>query len=380
ALLKATMTQPFDIDLQTVRSGYDGRTCWVDPWLGITPHSQTAVMTLQQLELAGSDVFFGACASWSEDRGATWSEPTAIPAMQRRTEADGLESCVNDVKPHWHEASGTVLGIGVRVYYQPGAGAPAHVRGGRAPETAYTTCDMTTRQWREPRMLQLPASATHPYAVAGSVQRWDEVDGSILLPLSCQRVPENRVRQTFVARCRFDGETLHVDELGNGVGVPEPRGLYEPSLTRVSDRYLLTMRNDETGYVAVSADGLHFDQLQPWRFDDGESLGSYNTQQHWVTHDDRLWLIYTRRGLNNDHVFRHRAPLMIAEVDPRKPAVIRATEQVLVPERGARLGNFGVTHVDDRETWVSVAEWMQPRGCEKHGSDNAVYLARLRWR
>jgi hypothetical protein len=24
-----------------------------------------------------------------------------------------------------------------------------------------------------------------------------------------------------------------------------------------------------------------------------------------------------------------------------------------------RLGNFGVTEVSDRETWVTVAEWMQ---------------------
>jgi len=59
--------------------------------------------------------------------------------------------------------------------------------------------------------------------------------------------------------------------------------------------------------------------------------------------------------------------------------VLRDTERVLVPERGARLGNFGVVEVNESETWVTVAEWMQPAGCEKYGSDNSVYAARIRW-
>lgn len=66
-----------------------------------------------------------------------------------------------------------------------------------------------------------------------------------------------------------------------------------------------------------------------------------------------------RETSNNDHVFRHRAPLFIAQVDPQRLCVIRATERILVPQRGARLGNFGVTDVSQEETWVTVAEWMQ---------------------
>ena len=56
-----------------------------------------------------------------------------------------------------------------------------------------------------------------------------------------------------------------------------------------------------------------------------------------------MFLVYTRKGANNDHVFRHRAPLFIAQVDPGEAALIRSTERILVPERGARLGNFAVT-------------------------------------
>jgi len=117
----------------------------------------------------------------------------------------------------------------------------------------------------------------------------------------------------------------------------------------------------------------------PWNFDDGRDLGNYNTQQHWVTHSNGLFLVYTRRGANNDHVFRHRAPLFMAQVDPEKLCVIRETEQILVPERGARLGNFGVTDVSENETWVTVSEWMQPHGVEKYGSDGSVFIARIHW-
>ncbi|HND56503.1 MAG TPA: exo-alpha-sialidase, partial [Pirellulaceae bacterium] len=123
-------------------------------------------------------------------------------------------------------------------------------------------------------------------------------------------------------------------------------------------------------------------------WDDGTDLGNYNTQTHWVTHPDGLFLVYTRRGANNDHVFRHRAPLFIAQVDPEKLRVIRATERIAVPERGARLGNFGITEVSDRETWIVVCEWMQTWKQasvvipvdNKYGADNSTYAARILWR
>ena len=33
-----------------------------------------------------------------------------------------------------------------------------------------------------------------------------------------------------------------------------------------------------------------------------------------------------------------------------------------MPQRGAKLGNFGVTEVNENETWVTDAEWMQTTG------------------
>jgi hypothetical protein len=69
----------------------------------------------------------------------------------------------------------------------------------------------------------------------------------------------------------------------------------------------------------------------------------------------------------------------MAQVDPDNLQVIRHTEQALVPERGARLGNFGVIDISPEETWVTVSEWMQPKGVEKYGSDGSVYAARIQW-
>jgi hypothetical protein len=96
--------------------------------------------------------------------------------------------------------------------------------------------------------------------------------------------------------------------------------------------------------------------------------------------------VYNRKGANNDHVFRHRAPLFMAEVDKGTLQVKRETERLLVPERGARLGNFGVVEVNEHETWVTVAEWMQTLSPQlivpmdnPYGADNSVFAARIRW-
>jgi hypothetical protein len=155
--------------------------------------------------------------------------------------------------------------------------------------------------------------------------------------------------------------------------------LYEPSLARHRGRFFLTMRNDRAAYVARSADGLHFEEPRKWTFDDGADLGSYNTQAHWVTHQDGLFLTYTRRGANNDNVVRHRAPLFIAQIDPDRLVVLRATERELVPNRGAQLGNFAVVDVNERETWVTTSEGMSPGNPAQYGSNNRVYAARIIW-
>ena len=132
-------------------------------------------------------------------------------------------------------------------------------------------------------------------------------------------------------------------------------------------------------YVSVSDDGLQFAEPKPWTFDDGAELGSYNTQQHWLAHGDGLFLIYTRRGANNDHIMRHRAPLFMAQVDARTLQVIRRTEKIVVPERGAELGNFGAASISESESWITVAEGMFMKDSRERGAEGATFIARVIW-
>ena len=369
------------IELIAATRGFDGETCWVHARAGAIPAGMPGnpnanplvVMTMQKLLLSGSDVFYPLHSLWTADLGKTWTEPELQAVFERQRVGDDIEMTVCDFWPKWHTASGKLLGTGHTVWYENNRVMPVRRR-----HTAYAVYDPVAHMWRPWKRLEMPDAPRFANAGAGCTQRFDLPDGDILLPIYFKR-PEGTVSTTTVIRCRFDGETLRYIEHGDELSIDIPRGFGEPSLAKFGDRFLLTIRNDHKGYVTSGFDGLHFDKPTPWTFDDGTELGSYNTQQHWVVHSDGLFLVYTRRGANNDHVFRHRAPLFMARVDPERLRVIRSTERVLVPERGARLGNFGVTQVSAEETWVTAAEWMQPRGVEKRGSDNCVWVAKIKW-
>ena len=370
----------YEINLQPIRSGFDGETCWVHARGSAIPGAgegdgPAIVMTTQKLLLSGSDVFFTIHDMRSDDMGESWSEPTPHEGLGRWDAGDGVIGAVCDFAPKWHSATRTLLGAGHTAYYCDESG-PMRVR---PRETAYSVYDPDAREWSEARFLAMPDEPRFLNLGSGCSQRVDLEDGTILLPVYFRSDIEVAHMEAMVARCGFDGETLTLLEIGNSLACKDPRGMCEPSLTRFGGRFFLTLRNDVRGYVTSSDDGLHFDEPIPWCFDDGEELGSYNTQQHWLTHSDGLFLVYTRRGLDNDHVFRNRAPLVVAQVDPERLCVLRETERVAVPERGARLGNFGVCDITEDESWIVAAEWMQPVGCEQYGSDNTVWAARVRW-
>jgi hypothetical protein len=392
----------FTIERSVAHSGFDGRKCWVHARAGAVPprvpgndsDKPLVVMTMQKLLLSGSDVFYALNETRSDDLGATWTAPVQHDSFARQTVTapitdkdklptgagiaphllqPGDETTVCDFAPEWHAASQRLLGLGHTVWYRDNKVMRVRPRG-----IAWAVYNTVSKQWSPWRTVDLPDTPEFQCAGAGSVQRVDLLGGDVLIPFYFKEPQQARYSVT-VCRCRFDGRSLDYIEHGNSLTIPVKRGLYEPSLTHFRGRFYLTLRNDDHGYVSISNDGLHFEKPRRWTFDDGSDLGNYNTQQHWVTHSDGLFLVYTRRGANNDHVFRHRAPLFIARVDPEHLHVIRDTEQVLVPERGARLGNFGVTDVSPDETWVTVTEWMQPDGVEKHGSDNSVFVAKLKW-
>ena len=365
----------YDVQLDTITSGFDKETCWVHPRAGAIPgEPPIVVLTMQKLLLSGSDVFYALNEMRTEDLGKTWAGPTEHETLGRRNVEDGIVAVVCDFTPKWHAKTGRLLGTGHSALYRDNKLIEVRKR-----FTTYSVYDPDQRSWAPWKSMVMPDVPKFFNAGAGCTQRVDLPNGDILLPIYFKAEGETQ-NAAAVARCSFDGETLSYVEHGDELTIAVQRGFVEPSLAFCNGRYFLTLRNDEAGYVTSGSDGLHFGEPVMWRFDDGEELGNYNTQQHWVVHNDALFLVYTRRGLNNDHVFRHRAPLVMAQVDPARMCVLRDTERILVPERGARLGNFGVVEVSAEETWVTVAEWMQPVGCEKYGSDNGVYAARIRWK
>jgi len=372
----------YRIERGVVRRGFDGRTFWGQARFGVVPSDEpgrpTIVLTAQPVLRSGSDVF-QALSEWrTSDLGRTWEGPVDYPeALGRRQEPDGVTVGVCDMTPRWHALTRTLLMTGHTVRYRD----DRHPLVARRRETAYSFLRPGWREWTPWATVEMPRRPDFAAAGAGSGERFDLEDGTILLPIYYKAVSADPMacHAATVMRCAFDGGRLTYLEHGTELTVPEPRGLCEPSVTRFRGRFYLTLRNDVCGYVTSGPDGLHYDPPRPWRFDDGSCLGSYNTQQHWITHADGLFLVYTRRGLNNDHVFRHRAPLMMARVDPERLVVLRQTERELVPNRGARLGNFSCCAVTEEESWVVVAEWMQPEGCERYGSDNAIWFVRILW-
>lgn len=408
------------LETRVIQRGYDRKTCWVHARCGFVrpgEPEETIVVTMQECEMSSRidawDLFSGLHSMYSQDGGVTWSAITEQPGLAPWMEQGDIQVVVSDFTPQWHRKTGTLLGIGHTCRYRGNQLLPAP----RPRETAWSVYNRETHEWSPAQLLKMEDRERFTSSGAGSVQWWEKENGELLLPTYYRSKKESTTpslmahpsTKVTVLRCQFDGKNLTVLEAGNELAVPEYRGLGEPSLVEVGGQFWITLRNGNRSYYAVSSDGLNFTDPQPWRFDNGADLGSYDTQQHWATIDGRLYLFYTRKGLDNDHVIRHRAPLLMAEVDQQKGCVLRDSEQIVVPNRGALLANFGVSQRTPDEAWVCVSEWMENAfpdnkpvwtalrkrypdadlealaktpgrcgTCELGGSDNSVFLVKIR--
>ena len=336
----------------------------------------------------------------SRDHGGTWSAPAKVPSLQRAKTADGYEWAPSDMWNQWHPKSGMVVAAGVSFHFAEGRHEHQLRR-----QVAYAVMDPSTTGWGSLQALELPERDQQPVS-AGTECRLQPARrsarrrcvvtrelsslrhsrrGCEYLRLLGRRASQQHRGALCLRRAKADLQGTRHTTLHNwrpfapaaerrGVEF-SARGLAEPSLAAFDGAFFLTLRSDHSAFVTKGNDGINFDQVREWTFDDGEILGSYCTQQHWATIGGRLYLLYCRPTGRNDHIFRHRAPIFIAEVDPERLQVIRDTERAAIPENNAGMGNFGVCQISDTECWVTCGDGM--RSGARKGDVNKVMLSKV---
>jgi len=359
---------------------HDGRTgspTWFIPRVCLIPgrRDPTALMVLQTI--SGSDYYGPVHWRESTDNGQSWSEARPIPGFGRRPFKGEIEEAVSDVVPQYHALAKRMIALGEIIYYRDGRYFPEQPP--RYP--VYLTRD-ARGHWSERQKLEWNDPRGSAIYSTGSSQYLVLKNGDLLLPI-CFRSTERPDYGVTTLLCSFDGRTIRVKQTGNELRNPVKRGLLEPQLTSFDDRYLLTIRaEDGSGYLSTSTDGLHWSEPVSWKWQDGEPLAMSTTQQHWVTHSDGLYLAYTRKAEENVNVMRWRAPLYLAQVDRATLRLARSTERVVFPLIGdglndpthvAHYGNFHVTNISPRETWITCGEVIPAnfRG--------DLWLARVQW-
>ena len=352
--------------------GFDGKTCKVYPAM-VTDGAGTVFLTYQDLLLTGSDVFYDCHIAKSTDGGKSFSEPNILKRMD--TYQDGIRKTYS-LELLYHKHQKKWFGLGCSLSYADD-NHPIIRNGVSIAEPVMAEFDAALGDWTGIKPLAFPfacvSAVPMPQLIAFE-------NGDILVPFYYQ--PEDDLCcRTVTVRYAFGENGLELKEAGEPIsGAGYQRGFCEPAVAVFDGTYYMTLRSDEIGMFSESADGLHFSEPKPFVWENGEPIGNYNTMLHWIVGKQGIFLAYTRKGAHNDHVFRHRAPLFMAQFDTETKCLLRDTETILVPELGARLGNFHITDVSADETWLVVAEWMQPIGCEKYGSDNTIWRTRILWK
>ncbi len=374
--------ETMEIKAHKIATDFKGEYCYTHARGAVLP-SGDMFITTQPLLLTGVDVFYGMEQTRVDGKTFSAKPITKCEKLIRKPFGENAQIAICDCTPLYHKATGKILLLGHSVIYT----AENRLMPKSPRYTVYAVYDEEKGDFGDFSLLDM-GDTEYYNAGNGSGQSFETENGELLIPISYRSrfdIENGKYNDsTAVVRCAFDGEKLTVLEIGTPLTLNVGRGLCEASVTEYNGEYFLCLRNDNDGYLAKSKDGLHYGEAIPLCFDDGESVGNYCTQQHWITGGGKLWLVYTRRGADNDHVFRHRAPLFIAEVDPVTLRVIRATEKIAVPNRGARLGNFGCCQAGDR-AFVVVSEWMQYGGrdnegwktCMQYGSDNSIFVSEI---
>lgn len=353
--------------------GYDGKFCKISPSV-VSDGRGLAFMMYTKWLVGSSDVFYGQLVSRSEDGGRTWSKPVEVDALAD-THEFGLRT-VRMASPYFSAKGSRWFGLGLKEYFKDDSRPIRTCIDGRPYLVPlFLDFDPKTAAFSGCREIDFPIRNEGCYPFGQIVE---EANGDLLIPYHFHLPGAGRRSSVVVLRQALDASGLKVVRVGRVLSDETlKRGWGEPSLVRFKGRYYLTLRSNEYGAFAESEDGLVYSAPRKWAWEDGSPIGNANTQQHWVSVGDRLFLAYTRVTPTNGHVFRNRAPIFVAEFDPARGCLLRATERVAVPERGARLGNFCVAPGANGESWLAVAEVMSPEGCSSRGSDNSIWFVRF---
>ena len=371
--LAAADAAPYSFTRQRLFPGFDGKFCKIQPAVAADGRG-TAMLTFQKLLLTGMDVFYGLYISKSVDGGATWSEP-AVQDVLADTHENGFR-VARYANVRYSAGKGRWYAIGMAQLYKDDKVPFQKCVDGRPYGTPiYVSVDAAKGAFTGYKELPFPFE----YEMALPFgQALDLDDGDVLVPFYFRPPGAGMKSQCVTVRYRFDGDGLKVVEAGTPVVRNDlRRGVGEPSLARFGGKVYMTVRSDEAGMWCESDDGLRFSAPRDWTWTDGIRIGNRNTQQHWVACAGGLYLAYTREDRTNGHVFRNRAPIFLSRFDPSRGGLVRDTEFPIVPELGARLGNFCVAD-SPSGPWLVTAEWMQPAGCERYGSDNSIWLVKFR--
>jgi len=374
------MTDPIlSIDNAMILPGRRDNRCWFSPTTAVLPGQAAGgglrVLVAVTMQLAND--LGPTLLTHSDDLGETWSPPRLPLGLSKIAHAGHIfEQFVPGVIGH--RASGACLAFGQTIFAADAPADGAMVKNerlvhDRLPDgrPAYAVLDPHRGDFPDWRFVAFPESMRRyrPHWAPCS-QPVENSDGTLLIPTRLRI--DRQTNHVCVARIRFDGQTLSVDELGPVVGPASLTSVCEPSLVRFGERYLMTLRSqmgDGRMYLTTSDDGLCWSHARPWCWDDGQPVETENTQQHWLELNNRLHLIYTRRNELSNGVFRSRAPLFIATVDADRGCLHRNTEQLVFPERGARMGNFCVVQPSDDEAWVLTGEWLEQHVADLPASD-----------
>lgn len=362
---------------QRLFPGYDGKMCKIQPSIA-SDGKGTVLLTWQNLLLTGSDVFYGESMARSCDGGKTFA-----PGVDQPLFADTWEGKIRTARfgnVFYSRRKGHWFGLGAAARYENDK-VPLHRSTDGKPVLTplVYTVDAAVGRFTSCHEIAFPAE----YEAAMPFGQILELENADLLVPFYYRPKGSDKYLCLVVRATLENDLLKILQVGTPIaGESYPRGMCEPSLAQLNGKYYMTLRTDTVGLWTESSDGLTFSEPRPWTWADGSLIGNANTQQHWMRPDGALYLTYTRKGAHNDHVFRNRAPIFMAKFDPVRGCLLRETEVILVPELGARLGNFNVIENAADEGWLITAEWMQSWNghvCDDYGSDNSLWLAKVKF-